>query len=76
MWDDLETHSVPYTIIHVDGKVVGHWIGYFSAPDIENMLMGNEREMDFATDSPAQLITSSAILAALQPRHSERRIVR
>ena len=41
-WDDLETHSVPYTIIHVDGKVVGHWIGYFSVPDIENMLMGDE----------------------------------
>ena len=41
-WDDLETHSVPYTIIHVDGKVVGHWIGSLSAPDIENMLMGNE----------------------------------
>ena len=41
-WDDLETHAVPYTIIHVNGKVTGRQIGYFSIPEMEGIFKGKE----------------------------------
>jgi thiol-disulfide isomerase/thioredoxin len=39
-WDDLETRAVPYTVVHVNGKVIGRRIGYLSIPEIEGMLKG------------------------------------
>jgi energy-coupling factor transporter ATP-binding protein EcfA2 len=41
-WDDLETHSVPYTVVHVNGKVIGRRIGYLSVPEMEGMLKDDE----------------------------------
>ncbi len=41
-WDDLETHAVPCTIIHVNGKVASRQIGYLSIPELEGMFKGEE----------------------------------
>ena len=41
-WDDLETHAVPYTIIHVNGKLIGRQIGYLSIPEMEGMVKVDE----------------------------------
>jgi hypothetical protein len=41
-WDDLETHAVPYTVVHVNGKVTARRMGYVSIPEIEGMLKGEE----------------------------------
>jgi AhpC/TSA family len=42
-WDDLETRSVPYTVVHVNGDVTDRRIGYFSIPEMEGMLKGKLR---------------------------------
>jgi hypothetical protein len=41
-WDDLETRAVPYTVVHVNGKVTGRRAGYLSIPEMEGMLKGEE----------------------------------
>jgi thiol-disulfide isomerase/thioredoxin len=41
-WDDLAARAVPYTVVHVDGRVVGRRIGYVSAIEIENILRGGK----------------------------------
>ena len=41
-WDDLEICAVPYTVVHVNGKVIGRRIGYLSIPEIEGMFEGEE----------------------------------
>ena len=41
-WDDLEARAVPYTVVHVDGRVIGRRTGYVSAIEIENILRGGE----------------------------------
>jgi hypothetical protein len=41
-WDNLETHGVPYTVIHVNGKVTGRRFGYSSVPEIEGMFKGEQ----------------------------------
>jgi hypothetical protein len=41
-WDDLEIRSVPYIVVHVNGKVIGRRIGYLPIPEIEGMLKGEE----------------------------------
>jgi hypothetical protein len=41
-WHDVEARAVPYTVVHVDGRVVGRRTGYVSAIEIENILKGGE----------------------------------
>ena len=41
-WDDLETRAVPYTVVHVNGKVTGRRAGYLSIPEMEGMFTGEE----------------------------------
>jgi hypothetical protein len=41
-WDDLETRAVPYTVVHVNGKLTGRRFGYISVPEIEGLLTGEQ----------------------------------
>ena len=41
-WDEVEARAVPYTVVHVDGRVVGRRIGYVSTIEIENIVKGGE----------------------------------
>ena len=39
-WRDVEARAVPYTVVHVDGRVVGRRTGFVSTIEIENILRG------------------------------------
>jgi thiol-disulfide isomerase/thioredoxin len=41
-WDDLETRAVPYTVVHVNGKVKGRQAGYLSIAEMEGKFNGKE----------------------------------